>query len=69
MYPDLSLYIDGRFIGLQGRASQPVRDPATLEVLGQLPWADAEDVQTAIESAQRAFQSWRHVSPVERSDI
>lgn len=69
MYPDLSLYIDGRFIGLEGRASQPVRDPATLEVLGQLPWADAEDVQTAIESAQRAFQSWRHVSPVERSDI
>lgn len=69
MYPDLSLYIDGRFIGLQGRASQPVRDPATLEVLGQLPWADAEDVQTAIESAQRAFQSWRHVSPVERSDM
>ena len=39
MYPELLLYIDGRFQGLAGRQFQEVRDPATLEPLGRLPWA------------------------------
>jgi len=69
MYTDLSLYIGGRFLGLDGRRYQDVRDPATLEVLARLPWASAEDVDAALDSAARAFESWRHVSPLERSDV
>ncbi len=44
MYPELLLYIDGRFHGLAGRESQEVRDPATLKPLGWLPWATDEDI-------------------------
>lgn len=69
MYPDLSLYINGRFLGTEGRKSQDVRDPGTQEVLGQLPWAEAEDVNAALSAAHAAFQTWHHVSPLERSDI
>lgn len=69
MYPQLSLYINGRFIGPEGRDAQDVRDPGTLELLGRLPWAAAEDVDAALNAAHAAFQTWRHVSPLERSGI
>ncbi len=69
MYPELLLYIDGRFHGLAGRESQEVRDPATLKPLGRLPWATDEDIGRALDAAHAAFQSWRHVSPLERSDV
>ncbi len=69
MYPSLSLYIGGRFLGVEGRKSQTVRDPGTLEALGSLPWAEPEDIDAALEAAGEAFKSWRLVSPVERSDV
>lgn len=69
MYPPLYLYIDGEFIDSDQRDGQDVRDPATLEVLGILPWATQGDLDRAIESAHRAFQSWRISSPLERSGV
>ncbi|WP_445289304.1 NAD-dependent succinate-semialdehyde dehydrogenase [Variovorax atrisoli] len=69
MYPELSLYIAGRFIDAQGRRTQPVRDPATQQPLGPLPWAEAEDVEAAVQAAHAAFAGWRRVSPLERSDL
>lgn len=56
MYPDLQLYIDGRFHGVEGRRYQEVRDPATGDVLGRLPWAERADIEEAIQAAHRAFQ-------------
>lgn len=69
MYPPLYLYIDGEFIDSDQRDGQDVRDPANLEVLGILPWATQGDLDRAIESAHRAFQSWRISSPLERSGV
>lgn len=69
MYPELSLYIAGRFIDAQGRRTQAVHDPATLQPLGLLPWAEAEDVEVAVQAAHAAFADWRRVSPLERSDL
>ena len=69
MYPELFLYIDGQFHSGQGRRSQAVRDPATQQTLASLPWASTEDLNTALLAAQRAFQSWRLSSPMERSAV
>lgn len=69
MYPELLLYIGGQFLGAEGRRHQDVRDPATGEVLGRLPWAQPQEIDAAIEAADRAFQSWRSRSPVERSEL
>eukprot|EP01037_Dinobryon_pediforme_P024636 gene24636-26495_t len=69
MYPDLFLYINGQFHGVDGRRFQEVHNPATAEVLGHLPWAEPADIDAAINAAHRAFLSWRHVSPLERSDV
>lgn len=69
MYEKLALYIDGEFLGGDGRKSQDVINPATLEVLGQLPHATQDDLDRALAAAQRAFESWKRTSPVERAAI
>lgn len=70
MYPALSLYIDGEFIGASQREQgQEVRDPATLALLGRLPWATQDDLARAVASAHRALASWRTSSPMERSAV
>lgn len=69
MYPTLSLYINGEFIEAQHRKTEPIINPATLDLLGRLPHATQEDLDVALQSAQTAFETWRHSSPMERSEI
>ena len=69
MYESLALYIDGEFIQGDGRIEQPVLDPASGNTLGQLPHATRADLDRALAAAERAFASWRHVSPMERGAI
>lgn len=69
MYQDLSLYIDGEFIQGGGRHEQDVINPATQDVLGRLPHASRADLDCALAAAQRAFESWKKTSPLERSKI
>jgi len=42
-------------------------NPATGEPLGEISWADAEDVDHAVKAAYRGFQTWRSVKPLERA--
>lgn len=69
MYEALSLYIDGEFLEGEGRVEQDVFDPATGERLGRLPHASRADLDRALAAAQRAFESWRTVSPMARGAI
>ncbi|KPF42714.1 aldehyde dehydrogenase [beta proteobacterium AAP121] len=68
-YPALSLYIDGQFLGAEGRKTQPVLNPATNQAIGTLPHASTEDLQNALNAAQRAFLTWKKTSPMERSKV
>jgi succinate-semialdehyde dehydrogenase/glutarate-semialdehyde dehydrogenase len=69
MYESLALYINGEFIGGDGRKTEDVVNPATREILGQLPHATQADLDHALESSQRAFESWKRTSPLERAAI
>lgn len=69
MYEHPSLYINGRFMLAEGRKTQPVTNPATGDVLGQLPHATTEDLDHALAAAQKAFETWKRTSPLERSAI
>jgi succinate-semialdehyde dehydrogenase/glutarate-semialdehyde dehydrogenase len=69
MYEKLVLYIDGKFIETEGRKTEPVFNPASGEIIGQLPHATREDLDRALSAAQRAFETWKKTSPVERSVI
>jgi len=68
-YEELSLYIDGQFLSGDGRQVRPVVDPASGQEIGMLPLARAEDLDRALSAAGRAFESWRVVSPMQRSQI
>ncbi|TCI97517.1 NAD-dependent succinate-semialdehyde dehydrogenase [Aeromicrobium sp. IC_218] len=46
-----------------------VEDPATREVVAQVADGDRADATAAVEAADAAFASWRHVAPRERSEI
>ncbi|SIT39136.1 Alpha-ketoglutaric semialdehyde dehydrogenase [Paraburkholderia piptadeniae] len=70
MYPELSLYINGEFIGpSDARRFEEVVNPATRQVLGRLPHASVQDLDHAVASAQKAFESWKKSSPMLRSEI
>jgi len=69
MYEKLALYIDGAFIEAEGRKTEPVYNPATGEILAELPHATREDLDRALAAAQRVFESWKKTSPLERSAI
>ena len=68
-YETLAQYIDGEFIGVGQGPSQPVINPADGQVLGHLPRGNHNDVARAVAAAERAFRSWRHESPLKRSEI
>lgn len=63
------LYIDGEFIEGGDRQHQDIINPANGEVIGSLPHARRDDLNRALNAAQRAFESWRKSSPLERSKV
>jgi len=69
MYTELSLYINGEFIQGSGRREQEVLNPATNTTIGKLPHATISDLDLALSSAYNAFETWKHSSPLLRSQI
>jgi succinate-semialdehyde dehydrogenase/glutarate-semialdehyde dehydrogenase len=68
-YAELKLFIAGEWVSAQGRKTQPVVNPATGETLGELPHANAEDLDRALAAAQANFPKWRALAPHERGKI
>jgi malonate-semialdehyde dehydrogenase (acetylating)/methylmalonate-semialdehyde dehydrogenase len=58
-------YVDGAWSEPSG-ATHPVVNPATGEALADVPFSTADDVDAAVATATRAFESWRTTPPVER---
>jgi len=68
-YSDVSLMIDGAWTkGAAGRTI-PVINPATEEVIGTVAHAEKADLDRALEAADKAFKTWRKVSPFDRYKI
>ena len=68
-YAELKLFIGGEWVAAGGRKTQPVVNPATGETLGDLPHANAEDLDRALAAAQASFPKWRGLPPHERGKI
>ncbi len=68
-YDKLELLIGGEWVSGEGRAEQPVVNPATGETIGMLPHASKKDLDRALEAAQRGFALWKNVSPFDRSKV
>ena len=59
-------YIDGAWRESQAQEWLDVPNPATGEVLGQVPLSPAGEVDHAAQAAAAAFQEWRRTPAVER---
>lgn len=68
-YVPLYQWIDGKKLAGNGREVSPVLNPFDGSVLGELPHANAEDLQAALESTARAFQVWRKVPAWQRAAV
>ena len=65
----VSFYINGEWIKPAGRATQAVTNPATGEVLAEVPLATSGDVDHAVETAHAAYLKWRDVLVVDRVQV
>jgi betaine-aldehyde dehydrogenase len=64
--PSLVL-VDGERVGAVSGATLDVINPATNEVIGQIPRCDADDVEAAVAAATRAAPAWRQAEPQMRA--
>ena len=69
LYPELQLFIDGEWISRGSRKTEPVLNPATGEVLGELPHATQADLDRALAAAHKGFRVWRSFMPEKRGEI
>ena len=59
-------YIGGHWLPSQATQIQDIINPATCEVLGQVPLSPAFELDLAAQAAVKAFPEWRRIPPGER---
>lgn len=68
-YPNVQLYIDGKWRPAASGRTIPVVNPATEENVGTVAHADRSDLDEALAAADKGFKTWRMISPLERSKV
>jgi succinate-semialdehyde dehydrogenase/glutarate-semialdehyde dehydrogenase len=65
-YPDIELYIDGRWKRADGH---PIINPADESVIGTVPHAAMADLDDALAAAERGYRVWKNTAPARRAQI
>ncbi len=68
-YPNTQLFIDGIWLDAQDGRTQAVLNPATGQEIGRVAHAGKADLDQALQAAQKGFETWRDMSPAERSKV
>src|SRR5579871_3741310 len=68
-YPNVQLYIDGKWRPAASGKTIPVLNPATEDVVGTVAHAAKADLDEALAAAEKGFKAWRAVSSYERSKL
>ncbi|HEY5659863.1 MAG TPA: gamma-aminobutyraldehyde dehydrogenase [Gaiellaceae bacterium] len=61
-------FIGGEWVDSAGGDTMEVLNPATGEVIAEVPNATAEDVDRAVQAAKKALVEWRETTPGERAE-
>ncbi|MEH7255387.1 gamma-aminobutyraldehyde dehydrogenase [Neobacillus niacini] len=61
------VYINGSFVDSVEGTTSSVINPATEETIAEVPVCSEEDVNRAVEAAEKAFEIWGDTTPAERS--
>lgn len=62
------MLINGEFTSGQAIKNLPIINPATEEILAEVPCGTLVDADAAVEAAQNAFPGWRSTPAAERAD-
>lgn len=62
-------YINGEWVESRTTQYEDVMNPATKEIIGQVPLSTGEDVANAAEAAKAAFEEWKRVPVQARARI
>src|SRR5207248_10431434 len=63
------MFIGGEWVSGSGNASQEIINPATGEVIAEVPKGTEADVDRAVKAARRAYTEWFETVPKERSEM
>jgi succinate-semialdehyde dehydrogenase / glutarate-semialdehyde dehydrogenase len=68
-YPHTQLFIHGEWQDAADGRTLPVFNPATGNEIGRVAHASKPDLDRALEAAQKGFETWRDMTPADRSKI
>ena len=60
-------YIAGKWEESSAHQMVPIHNPATGQVIAEMPLSTCEEVERALSAAKAAFPAWRETPPVERA--
>ncbi len=69
MTQQVPLFINGEFIHSSSAETLPVTNPANQQLLAEVPFATADEVNAAVASAREAFATWKDVPVAERARL
>jgi malonate-semialdehyde dehydrogenase (acetylating)/methylmalonate-semialdehyde dehydrogenase len=67
--PTVKMLLDGKFIESRSGEWHDVVNPATQEVLAQVPFATDEELHAAVAAAKQAFKTWKNTPLAARARI
>jgi len=67
--PTVKLLVDGKFVESQTQEWHDVVNPATQEVLAQVPFATDSEIETAVAAAKTAYKTWKNTPLAARARI
>jgi 1-pyrroline dehydrogenase len=62
-------FIGGEWVESSSGETMEVRNPATGDVIAEVPKSGAEDVDRAVEAAKKAWVEWRSKTPKDRMEL
>jgi len=60
-------FVNGRFVDAQGSKTLTVENPATGQIVSEVPDSSADDAREAIALAEKAQRRWEKLAPIERA--
>jgi malonate-semialdehyde dehydrogenase (acetylating)/methylmalonate-semialdehyde dehydrogenase len=66
-YGRLKNYINGRWVDSASAEVHDIVNPATGQVIAQVPYSTPDEVNEAVQAAKAAFRTWQDVPPVRRA--
>ncbi|MDQ3086719.1 MAG: aldehyde dehydrogenase family protein, partial [Actinomycetota bacterium] len=65
----LKQFIGGEWVESSSGETMEVLNPATGEVIAEVPAGTTEDVEKAVETAKKAWSEWRFKTPKDRMEL